>query len=54
MGTLMDAARHRGLKRVEGLVVHNNDKMLRFVKRLGFEARANPEDPSLKIVSKNL
>lgn len=54
MGALLDASRHRRLKRVEGLVLHNNDKVLRFVKRLGFEAWANPEDPSLKIVSGNL
>jgi acetyltransferase len=51
---LLDAARHRGLKRMEGFVLHSNEKMLRLMKRLGFESRANPEDPSLKIVWKVL
>ena len=54
MEALMDAARHRGLKRMEGLVLHSNQKMQRLMKRLGFESRANPEGPSLRIVSKVL
>jgi acetyltransferase len=54
MAALTDAARHRGLRRIEGFVLHNNERMLRFMQRLGFEARVYPDDPSLKIVSKAL
>jgi acetyltransferase len=54
MQALMDAARHRGLKRMEGFVLHNNEKMLRLMERLRFDTRADPEDPSMRIVSRSL
>ena len=54
MGTLMCTARERGLERMEGLVLTRNGRMLRFARRLGFEIRALPDDPSTKLIVKKL
>ena len=48
MVSLMDAAREKGLRRIEGDVLTANGNMLRFVQKLGFEALPNEEDPDLK------
>lgn len=48
MVSLMDAAREKGLRRMEGDVLAANGTMLRFVQKLGFEALPNEEDPDLK------
>jgi acetyltransferase len=48
MVSLMDAAREKGLRRIDGDVLTANTKMLRFMQKLGFEVLANPEDPDLK------
>ncbi len=48
MVSLMDAAREKGLRRIEGDVLTANTRMLRFVQALGFEALPNEEDPDLK------
>jgi acetyltransferase len=52
--TLMDIARAKGLKKIEGEVLKNNANMLKLMKRLGFTARVNPEDGGIKNVYKNL
>jgi acetyltransferase len=54
MNALMEAARDKGLVLMEGVVLHNNDKMLRLMRRLGFEIRPEAEDPSLRQVVKRL
>ncbi len=50
MTALMDIARSKGLKRIEGEVLKNNASMLKLMKRLGFTASVNPEDSSIKNV----
>jgi acetyltransferase len=54
MITLMDAARSKGLKTIEGGVLNNNVSMLKLMKRLDFTIEAHPEDDSIKIVRKLL
>lgn len=54
MTALMDAARSKGLKVMEGEVLKNNASMLKLMKRLNFSIEANPEDDSVKKVSKVL
>jgi acetyltransferase len=51
---LMDIARSKGLKKIEGEVLKNNANMLKLMKRLGFTATVNPEDGSIKNVYKDL
>jgi acetyltransferase len=48
MGVLIDAARERGLKFMNGDFLANNERMLRFVAGLGFVLSPSPEDNSLK------
>ncbi len=47
MNLLIDAARERGLKVMEGVFLANNERMLRFVQSLGFHINRDPEDSSL-------
>ncbi|MDO9394748.1 MAG: GNAT family N-acetyltransferase, partial [Methylotenera sp.] len=54
MTSLMDIARTKGLKRIEGEVLKNNASMLKLMKRLGFTTVVNPEDSSIKNVYKVL
>jgi len=51
---LMDAARAKGLKVMEGEVLSNNDRMLRLMARMGFTIESCPEDGTVKRVSKVL
>lgn len=44
MASLIDAARERGFRTMEGLVLKSNRKMLKFAKQLGFKVRADPDD----------
>jgi len=48
MVNLMDAAREKGLRRIEGDVLTANTRMLRFMQALGFEVLPSAEDPDLK------
>ncbi|HLA34529.1 MAG TPA: GNAT family N-acetyltransferase, partial [Rhodocyclaceae bacterium] len=48
MGTLIDAARSRGLKYMNGDFLAENSRMLAFVNSLGFVLTAHPDDPGLK------
>lgn len=54
MQTLIRHADSRGIKRIHGTVLKNNRKMIQFVKGLGFEVIADPDDPSLLQVNKYL
>jgi acetyltransferase len=54
MGRLMAHARFAGIERLRGLVLASNDSMLELMGRLGFEAFAIPDDPSLIDVVKIL
>lgn len=54
MAVLMDAARAKGLKVMEGDVLRNNADMLHLMERLGFAAETSAEDDSIKTVRKVL
>jgi acetyltransferase len=49
MTALIDEARHRGLKEMEGFVLTENQPMLRLAKRLGFSIAPEPGDASVRI-----
>ena len=51
---LAEAARARGLRTMEGIVVARNSKMLGLMNALGFSVRAEPGDPSIRHVTKQL
>ncbi len=48
MTALIDAARRRGLREIEGIVLADNQPMLRLASRLGFTIARDPEDFSLR------
>jgi acetyltransferase len=50
MMRLIDAARRRGLVRLEGTVLRENQNMLRFAEALGFRMRDDPTDAEQVIV----
>ena len=54
MRSLMQNARDRGLHIMDGEVLTANPRMLALVKSLGFRIRTDPNDPSVKLVSKVL
>jgi acetyltransferase len=54
MTALMDAARTKGLKTMEGEVLRNNADMLHLMQRLGFEVKTSADDDSIKSVWKEL
>lgn len=54
MGSLIDAARRKGLKIMEGEVLVSNHAMLTLVATLGFAIATSREDPSTKKVTKVL
>lgn len=54
MQALMRHAARRGIKRMEGLVMASNDKMLEFMRFLGFEVRSSAKGPQIKLVSRSL
>jgi len=49
MECIMDVARERGLSEIEGLVLANNDSMLRLMRSLGFTVKPFAEDPDFVI-----
>ncbi|KKW68119.1 GCN5 family acetyltransferase [Lampropedia cohaerens] len=51
MHCIMDIARERGLQEIVGLVLTNNDGMLRLMRHLGFTIKPYPEDPEFRLVS---
>ncbi|MBI5918614.1 MAG: bifunctional acetate--CoA ligase family protein/GNAT family N-acetyltransferase [Nitrosomonadales bacterium] len=54
MLSLMEAARDKGLKTIEGEVLNNNHNMLKLVTRLGFVIHSSEEDRSIMKVSREL
>lgn len=54
MNALIEAARANGYETMEGLVLRDNPDMVRFVKALGFQASAQPEEWTLLRVLKRL
>jgi acetyltransferase len=54
MAALMEAARAKGLKTIEGEVLSNNHNMLKLMTRIGFTTKSSEEDPSILKVSKEL
>ena len=48
MTTLIDEAKRRGQKEMEGLVLKQNQSMLRLAKRLGFRVESDPDDPTVR------
>lgn len=54
MNALMDAARTKGMKVMEGEVLRNNKDMLHLMERLGFEVNTSVDDDSIKAVRKEL
>jgi acetyltransferase len=54
MLALMDAARAKGLKIIQGEVLNNNINMLNLMERLNFIIEATPEDNNIKSVRKLL
>jgi acetyltransferase len=51
---LIEAARRRGYRRLEGAVLRENQRMLAFTRRLGFGVRDDPEAPEQAVVSLEL
>lgn len=49
MGVLIETARDRGLGYMNGVFLSNNERMLKFVKGLGFVLSNDPEDNSVKL-----
>lgn len=54
MLSLMEAARSKGLVKIEGEVFSHNHNMLKLMSRLGFTAKHSPEDSTIMQVSKSL
>jgi len=54
MKALISHAQSRGIKRIHGSVLKNNSGMLQFVKGLGFEETADPDDSSVMLITKYL
>jgi acetyltransferase len=51
---LMEVAKLRGLKTMEGEVLTDNSGMLRLAKKMGFSIRPLPDDPNTLFISKTL
>ena len=54
MGSLIDAARSKGLRTMEGEVMSSNHEMLKLVATLGFTVATSQEDSSIKKITKVL
>jgi RimJ/RimL family protein N-acetyltransferase len=54
MRELIQAARIRGLKQIEGFVLAGNSGMLNLARRLGFTVETDPDDMMVKIVRLDL
>ena len=54
MNELMDVARTRGLRTMEGDVLAQNTNMMALMHRLGFSSRNSREDEGIKLVTKRL
>ncbi|NDY91733.1 bifunctional acetate--CoA ligase family protein/GNAT family N-acetyltransferase [Ideonella livida] len=54
MLAIMDVARAKGLDEIQGLVLANNDSMLKLMRGLGFAVKPFPEDADFKLCTKAL
>lgn len=54
MTRLMVAARARGYRKLEGVVLAENSSMLRFCSKLGFTLSAQPDDPTERLATLDL
>ena len=54
MLSIIEVARSRGLQEIDGLILANNQPMLRLMASLGFKISAYAEDPDFKLASKAL
>ena len=54
MLTLIDAAKGRGMERMEGVILASNYKMLKFARQLGFALHRDPEDSGMFIAERSL
>ena len=48
LAQILDIARERGIARVEGEVLADNDRMLHLARKLGFTVSADPDEASLR------
>lgn len=49
MLSIIDFARSKGLSQIEGLILANNDNMLKLMRNLGFQIQRFEEDPDFKL-----
>jgi acetyltransferase len=54
MSALIDAARQRGIERMEGEILANNQNMLKLTKNLGFSLHTSTEDAGIMVACKQL
>lgn len=54
MDVLMDVARSKGIRTMEGEVLKSNRNMLRLCTSLGFRIEPHPEDETIKRVVREL
>lgn len=54
MKALIASARQQGFSRMNGEILSTNINMQRLAEELGFELRNDPDDPGVKLASKNL
>ena len=54
MRALIDAARQRGFKVMDGEILSNNSTMLKLTEKLGFSVSTSVDDPSVRVVKKRL
>ena len=54
MLSLIDAARVRGMRRMEAFILASNDKMIKFARQLGFDVRRDADDPGMMHAQRSL
>lgn len=54
MLALIDAARARGMQKMEAFILASNDKMIKFARQLGFAVRRDSEDPGMVVAERVL
>ena len=54
MTALIDAARQRGLKNMNGEILTDNFNMRALVEKLGFEVHVDPDDMSVLLANRQL
>jgi acetyltransferase len=54
MRALIEAARQRGFKRIEGEILTENTNMRALVEKLGFHVDSNPEERTIVLAAKLL